>query len=77
MGETFDRVAEFYDFETTLVEDIPFYVEYAKKSGGPVLELGCGTGRALIPIAKAGIEIWGLDISKSMLEIAKKEVDTK
>jgi ubiquinone/menaquinone biosynthesis C-methylase UbiE len=59
------------------VEDIPFYVEYAKKSGGPVLELGCGTGRALIPIAKAGIEIWGLDISKSMLEIAKKEVDTK
>ncbi|OYD14830.1 hypothetical protein CH333_07130 [candidate division WOR-3 bacterium JGI_Cruoil_03_44_89] len=74
MGETFDRVAEFYDIETILTEDIPFYVDYAKLSGGPALELGCGTGRVLVPIAKGGIEIWGLDISMPMLEIAKKKI---
>jgi SAM-dependent methyltransferase len=46
--------------------DIPFWVEYAKKSGGPVLELGCGTGRVLIPVAREGIDITGVDISPLM-----------
>ena len=50
--------------------DIPFYVEEALRSGGPVLELGCGTGRIGIPIAEAGINIVGLDISKSMINRA-------
>jgi len=49
-------------------------MDYVKKSGGPALELGCGTGRVLIPIAKAGIKIWGLDISKEMLKIAKDKI---
>ncbi len=47
--------------------DIPFYVEHAKRSGGPVLEIGCGTGRVTLPIARAGIEIVGLDVAPSML----------
>lgn len=37
-------------------------------AGGPVLELGCGTGRVLLPLARAGIEITGLDLSTRMLE---------
>ncbi|HQH51029.1 MAG TPA: class I SAM-dependent methyltransferase [Candidatus Hydrogenedentes bacterium] len=47
--------------------DIPFYVERAKRSGGPVLEVGCGTGRVTLPIAREGLEIVGLDIAPAML----------
>src|SRR5207244_1015020 len=53
-----------------LVADIPFYMEEARKAGGPVLELACGTGRLTIPIAQAGVEIVGLDLSPSMLSHA-------
>jgi len=48
--------------------DLPFWLDYARKAGGPVLELGCGTGRVVIPIAREGIEITGLDVSSLMLE---------
>jgi 2-polyprenyl-3-methyl-5-hydroxy-6-metoxy-1,4-benzoquinol methylase len=41
--------------------DIPFYLEYAQQCGSPVLELSCGTGRVLVPLAEAGFEIHGLD----------------
>ena len=61
--------AEFYD-ETVPYrqrQDVAFYVEAARESGGPVLEIGCGTGRVLIPTAQAGIEIVGLDLSPRML----------
>lgn len=47
--------------------DIPFYAEEAKRTGGPALELGCGTGRVLIPVAEAGAEVVGLDSSPAML----------
>lgn len=72
----FDRVARFYDYETEgFVPDVPLYVEYAKKCGGEVLELACGTGRALIPIAQKGVKITGLDISTGMLNIARKKIE--
>jgi SAM-dependent methyltransferase len=72
----YDRTdAAFYDYYSIGIEgDVEFYLEEAKKSGSPVLELGCGTGRILIPIARAGIDIVGLDRSPSMLEIARKKV---
>lgn len=57
-----------YDAENDdYAADIPFYVERAKGSGGPVLEIGCGTGRVTLPIARAGMETVGLDIAPSML----------
>jgi len=72
----FDRIARFYDYEQAgFVKDIPFYVEYAKNCGGDVLELACGTGRVLIPIAREGVKITGLDISKEMLDIARKKIE--
>ena len=72
----FDRIARFYDYEQEgFVRDIPFYVEHAKKCGGEVLELACGTARILIPIVKEGIKITGLDISKEMLSIARKKIE--
>ena len=66
------RDGRHYDaLNSFLVADVPFYVEEARKAAGPVLELACGTGRLTIPIAQAGAEIVGLDISQSMLAHAQ------
>jgi len=54
--------------------DAPFYLGLAKESGGPVLEIGCGTGRVLLPIARAGIEIHGVDNSLPMLGILREKL---
>lgn len=54
--------------------DVDFYVDMAKEIGGRVLEIGCGTGRVLIPTAQAGINITGLDNSPSMLEICQRKL---
>lgn len=65
--------AEFYDHVGPYAErpDPTFYVEEATKARGPVLEIGCGTGRVLIPIARAGVEITGLDLSPHMLRVCR------
>jgi SAM-dependent methyltransferase len=66
------RDGRHYDaLNSFLVADIPFYVDEARRVGGPVLELACGTGRLTNPIAQAGVEIVGLDISPSMLSHAR------
>jgi SAM-dependent methyltransferase len=69
-------VAEIYDSVVPYREreDVAFFVELAERSGGPVLELGCGTGRVLIPTAKSGIEIMGLDASEPMLNICREKL---
>src|SRR2546425_8282842 len=69
-------VAEFYDHVALYRDrqDVSFYVEAAKESGGPVLEVGCGTGRVLIPTARAGIDIVGLDFSTHMLEVCRERL---
>lgn len=68
-------ITSFYDhFFGGLEGDVQFYVEEAEKAGSPVLELGCGTGRILIPVAESGITIVGLDSSPDMLSIAKGKV---
>ena len=54
--------------------DVAFYVEEATASGSPVLELGCGTGRILIPMAEAGIDVIGLDAAGDMLSIARTKL---
>lgn len=66
-------IAELYDHVVPYQErqDVGFFVEAAKESGGPVLEVGCGTGRVLIPTARAGVEITGLDLSPHMLEVCR------
>jgi SAM-dependent methyltransferase len=52
-------------------DDFGFYREVAEQSGGPVLELGAGTGRLAIPLAEAGYEIVGIDRSAPMLRVAE------
>lgn len=64
-----DFLPEYYDASPIYTgrRDGEFYLEAAKQRGGPVLELGCGTGRILLPIARAGLEVTGLDLSAQML----------
>ena len=54
--------------------DVGFFVEAAAGAGGPVLEVGCGTGRILIPTARAGVEITGLDQSPGMLSVCRQRL---
>ena len=59
-----------------MVEDVAFYVAEARKAlgragGGPVVELGVGTGRIAIPIAQAGVPVIGVDSSAGMLEVCR------
>lgn len=51
--------------------DLPFYLELAQRTVGPILEIACGTGRVLLPIARKGIEIHGVDNSQPMLKILR------
>jgi SAM-dependent methyltransferase len=76
---SYDEIPDFgllYDSVPAYTErpDVGFYVEEAKRAGGRILELGCGTGRILLPIAHAGIEIVGLDSSGHMLERCREKL---
>src|SRR5436189_2875890 len=53
--------------------DVEFYRSLAREAGGPVLELGCGTGRVLLPIARDGSACTGLDSSEAMLEELRRK----
>lgn len=69
-------VADLYDYVVPYRnrQDVDFYVKAAAESGGPVLEVGCGTGRVLVPTARAGVEITGVDSSAEMLEICRRRL---
>jgi SAM-dependent methyltransferase len=65
--------AEFYDLDLEGVEDdVAMYRELTTRHGGAVLELGCGTGRVAVPLAEAGLDVTGVDLSAGMLAVAKK-----
>jgi SAM-dependent methyltransferase len=72
----YDEIARVYDaWSRSVTEDIPFYVEEAKRAGGPIVELGVGTGRIAIPIAAAGIEVVGVDSSPGMLAVCRARAE--
>src|SRR6185437_13009433 len=72
----YDAIARLYDpWSRSVVEDVGFYVEEAVRSGGPVLELGVGTGRIAVPVAAAGIHVVGVDTSEGMLGIADAQAE--
>jgi SAM-dependent methyltransferase len=64
--------ARWYDtvYATAEGDDVDFYLDLARQSGGPVLEIGVGTGRIAIPGAKSGIEWVGIDLNQPMLDRA-------
>ena len=73
MSDDYAFIADLYDHVTPYRDrpDIAFFVDAAEKAGSPILEVGCGTGRVLIPTARAGVEIVGLDLSSHMLEVCR------
>jgi SAM-dependent methyltransferase len=74
--EEYAFIADLYDYVTPYREraDIGFFVEAAREAGSPILEIGCGTGRILIPTARAGVEIVGLDLSPHMLAVCRRRL---
>ncbi len=75
--EGWDEYAPFYDWENARTlgrRDLPFWRNLATHAGGPVLELGCGTGRLTLPLGRAGVSIVGIDRSTPMLERARQRV---
>jgi SAM-dependent methyltransferase len=69
-----DEYAPFYDWENARTlgrRDVPFWRGVATRAVGPVLELGCGTGRVSIPLARAGVDLVGIDRSMPMLSRAR------
>lgn len=75
--DSYAFVADLYDHVVPYRDrpDVAFFVDAAKESGGRVLEIGCGTGRVLIPTARAGVEVIGLDLSDHMLGVCRRRLD--
>src|SRR5258707_13934539 len=75
--EGWDDYAPFYDWENARTlgrRDIPFWRNLALQAGGPVLELGCGTGRIAIPLGPAGVPLVGVDRSGAMLARGRQRI---
>jgi SAM-dependent methyltransferase len=68
----YDAIAGLYDpWSRSVTEDVDFYVAEARKAGGPVVELGVGTGRIAVPTALAGVPVIGVDSSQAMLDVCR------
>lgn len=72
MDGFYSTIAHYYDAENTdKTDDIGLYLQLAEKYGGPIMEVGCGTGRVMIPLAHQGYEVHGVDSVRAMLDIAE------
>ena len=69
--DQFSDIAQTYDWTEQSTDDIPFFVDLARRSGDPILDLGAGTGRITIPVAELGKPVVALDVSESMLSRAR------
>jgi len=74
----YDSIAELYDpWSRSVTEDVGFYVAEARTAGGPVVELGVGTGRIAIPIAQEGIHVIGVDSSRKMIAACRRRAEAE
>lgn len=69
--DEFAEIAETYDWTERSTDDIPFFVDLATQAQGPILEIGAGTGRITIPVAKLSKPVTALDVSEGMLSRAR------
>ena len=70
--DPYSQIARFYDWENAeFTEDLPIWCDLAREHGGPVLELGCGSGRVLLHLAREGFEATGVDSSPAMIALAR------
>ena len=71
----FDAFARYYDADYRNYDaDVDLILTLADESAGPILELGCGTGRLLLPLAAQGHAVTGIDLSPALLEIARSKL---
>lgn len=76
--EYYGMMAEFWDLfrgDTSTWEDRFFFLDVVKKYGGPVLDIGCGTGRILLDFVQQGFDIDGVDNSPEMLALLKQKAE--
>jgi SAM-dependent methyltransferase len=72
----YDAIAELYDpWSRSVVEDVAFYVDEARRARPPIVELGVGTGRIAVPIAAEGIPVVGVDSSPGMLAVCRQRAE--
>jgi SAM-dependent methyltransferase len=72
----YDLIAPFYDIEHAhFEEDLSLYTNFAELCGSPLLELACGSGRLLVPLARQGYELTGVDSSAGMLKLAQEALE--
>lgn len=72
----YDAIAPFYDIEHAhFAEDLEMYRNFAELCGGKILELACGSGRVLLPLAREGYMLTGVDTSVQMLALAQHELE--
>jgi len=69
-----DDASRLYDSVFASKEDVDFYKWAPENFGGPILEVGCGTGRVLIPTALAGFAITGIDPNASRVQFCSEEI---
>ena len=76
-SQGWDQYAPFYDWEnarTVARRDVAFWRRLASAQTGPVIELGCGTGRIMLPLVRAGVPVIGIDLSLPMLARARQRL---
>jgi len=74
----YDVYAQFYDLEFGgLSDDLLMIQQFAARCGSPILELACGTGRLLLPLAREGYQVTGIDVSPAMLEAARHKIEAE
>src|SRR5688500_11704604 len=62
-----------YDLENAIGDELPSLLPLVQKTGGPILDLACGTGRTTLPMAAAGFEMIGVDASEPMVARAREK----
>jgi ubiquinone/menaquinone biosynthesis C-methylase UbiE len=73
----YDSIAPFYDIEhASFDEDLDMYRNFAELCGGKILELACGSGRLLLPLAADGYTLTGVDTSAAMLALAHRALES-
>jgi ubiquinone/menaquinone biosynthesis C-methylase UbiE len=75
MMDDYGGYARFYDLDLGDMDaDLLMIQQYAARCGSPILELACGTGRVLLPLARQGYDVTGVDVSEAMLAVARRKV---
>jgi SAM-dependent methyltransferase len=78
MVDFYDTIARYYDAENEdMTDDLELYSHFAEQTGGPILDVGCGTGRVMLHLASEGYPVAGIDNSKAMLDRGRRKLKNR